>query len=161
MTITALVLLFGAFVLVDGIMILGSVITKAPGTADRKAVLILEGVLGVAAGLITLVWPDITGLVLLYLIALWALVMGIVEIAAAFVLRGAVRHDWVIGVVGVLSVLFGIALMITPGAGALIITWLIGWYALLSGVMLLYVAWKVHHAEPSGGAIGQARPLPT
>lgn len=161
LTLTALVLLFGAFVLVDGIVTIGNVVAKTPGTESQRGMHLLEGALGVAIGLVTLFWPGITGLVLLYLIAAWAIITGILEIVAAVALRGEVQRDWVLAIVGGLSLAFGILLMITPGAGALIITWLIGWYALFAGVVLLYLAWRVRQAEATGGAIGQARPLPT
>ena len=162
LTILALVLLFGAFVLVDGIIILAGVLGKAPGTEDRRALLIFRGVLGVGIGIMTLIWPDITALSLLWLIAAWAIITGILEIAVAISMRRELRHEWLLGIFGVLSLLFGIMLAITPGAGALVITWLIGWYALISGVVLLYLAWRLRQAEAgTGGAIGQARPLPT
>lgn len=161
LTVLALVLLFGAFAFIDGIMILAGVVGKAPGTQQRRGILIFEGVVGVAIGLMTLIWPDITAVALLWLIAAWALLTGLIEIAAAIALRGEVRHDWVLAVTGGLSVLFGILLAITPGAGALVITWLIGWYATITGVVLLYLAWRARQAaSQDGGTIGQTRPAP-
>ena len=162
LTILALVLLFGAFALVDGIMILAGTFGKDPAAQERRGVRIFQGILGVGIGIVTLVWPDITALALLWLIAIWAIVTGVLEIGASLALRGEVRHDWLLALVGVLSVIFGILLMITPGAGALVITWLIGWYALISGILVLYVAWRLRQAEAGGGGrIGEARPLAT
>jgi uncharacterized membrane protein HdeD (DUF308 family) len=160
-TLWALVLLWGAYVLVDGISILAAVFTHAPGTADRRGWLIVEGVAGIAAGLVTFVWPDITALALLFVIAAWALVTGVMEIVAAVRLREVLDREWLLGLLGVLSILFAIGLVITPGAGALVITWFIGWYAAFSGILLLALAWRVRKLEtalegaPARGQFGR------
>jgi uncharacterized membrane protein HdeD (DUF308 family) len=143
LTVTVLVLLFGAFVLIDGLASLALAVSFPVEARHRRKALLLEGVAGVLVGAVTFAWPGITGLALLWIIALWAIVTGIFEIAAAMRLRRALRNDWVLGLVGVLSVLFGIFLLITPGEGALVITWVIGWYAVLFGVLLLLFAWRV------------------
>jgi uncharacterized membrane protein HdeD (DUF308 family) len=149
LTLWALVVLFGAYVLVDGVSVLLDVFTgNAP--RDDRAVLVFQGLAGVAAGIVTLVWPDITALALLFLIAAWAFVRGAMEIVAAVRYRRELRHEWLLGVSGVLSIVFGLLLVITPGAGALVITWLIGWYALVVGVVLLALAWRFR-ALRSGG----------
>ncbi|MDQ4133807.1 MAG: HdeD family acid-resistance protein [Actinomycetota bacterium] len=143
LTVTALVLLFGAFVLVDGVASLALAVSFPVEARHRRKALLLEGVAGVLVGAITFAWPGITGLALLWIIALWALVTGALEIAAAIRLRRALRGDWFLALVGVLSVLFGAFLLITPGEGALVITWVIGWYAVLFGVLLLVFAGRV------------------
>jgi uncharacterized membrane protein HdeD (DUF308 family) len=147
LTLWALVLLWGAFVLVDGLSILAAVFSRAPGTADRRGWLIFEGVAGVAAGLVTFIWPAITALALLFVIAAWALITGVMEIVAAVRLREVLEREWLLGLLGVLSIAFAIGLVITPGAGALVITWFIGWYAALSGVVLLALAWRLRKLE--------------
>lgn len=143
LTVTVLVLLFGAFVLVDGLAGLALAVSFPVQARHRRKALLLEGVAGVLVGAVTFAWPGITGLALLWIIALWALVTGVLEIAAAIRLRRALRGDWFLAVVGALSVLFGILLLITPGEGALVITWVIGWYAVLFGVLLLVFAGRV------------------
>ena len=143
LTVTVLVLLFGAFVLLDGIASLALAVTFPVEARHRRKALLLEGVAGVLVGAITFAWPSVTGLALLWIIALWALVTGGLEIAAAIRLRRALRGDWFLALVGVLSVLFGIFLLITPGEGALVITWVIGWYAVLFGILLLVFAGRV------------------
>lgn len=143
LTVTVLVLLFGAFVLVDGVASLALAVSFPVEARHRRKALLFEGVVGVLVGAITFAWPGITGLALLWIIALWALVTGILEIAAAIRLRRALRGDWFLALVGVLSVLFGVFLLITPGEGALVITWVIGWYAVLFGVLLLIFAARV------------------
>lgn len=147
LTVTALVLLFGAFVLVDGIANLALAVSFPTDARHRRKALLLEGVAGVLIGAVTFAWPGITALALLWVIALWALVTGALEIAAAVRLRRALRGDWLLGVVGVLSVLFGLFLLITPGEGALVITWVIGWYAVIFGVLLLFLAWRVQRLQ--------------
>jgi uncharacterized membrane protein HdeD (DUF308 family) len=143
LTVTALVLLFGAFVLVDGLANLALAVSFPVEARHRRKALLVEGVAGVLVGAITFAWPSITGLALLWIIALWALVTGLLEIAAAIRLRRALRGDWILALVGILSVIFGVFLLITPGEGALVITWVIGWYAVFFGVLLLVFAWRV------------------
>lgn len=147
LTLWALVALWGAFVLVDGISTLAAVFTRAPGTEDRRGWLIFHGLTGIAAGVLTFIWPDITALALLFVIAAWAFVIGVVEIGAAVRLRRVLPNEWLLGLLGALSIVFAIALVITPGAGALVITWFIGWYALLSGVVRLALAWRLRKLE--------------
>jgi uncharacterized membrane protein HdeD (DUF308 family) len=93
------------------------------------------------------VWPGITALALLYVIAAWALLTGAVRIALAVQLRRVIEHEWLMVLSGVLSIAFAALLVITPGAGALAITWLIGWFALLFGSMLFALAWRLHKLE--------------
>lgn len=157
-TLWALVLLWGAYVLVDGISILGDVRTHAPGTDDRRGWLIFHGVTGIVAGVLTFIWPDITALALLFLIAAWAFVTGALEIIAAVRLRRVLPNEWLLAVLGVLSIAFAIGLVVTPGAGALVITWFIGWFALLAGAVRLGLAWRVRKLETElGGATGRRR----
>lgn len=116
---------------------------------------------GIAAGLVTFLWPGITALTLLFVIAAWAIVNGIVEISAAYRLRKEIHHEWLLVVMGLLSIAAGVMLAITPGAGALVITWVIGWFATLVGVSRLMLAWRLHRLENDpehryGGHIGAA-----
>jgi uncharacterized membrane protein HdeD (DUF308 family) len=147
LTILALVLLFGVYALVDGVMSLAAVIAHHSETEGRRAYYAVMGVAGIAAGIITFVWPGITALALLYVIAAWAFVTGVVEIVAAVRLRSAMHHEWLLGLAGALSVVFAILLVITPGAGALVITWLIGWYAMALGVVLMVLAWRLRRLQ--------------
>lgn len=147
-TLTTLVLLFGAYALVDGAMILAATVRGEPGTRGERGWLIVQGVTGIAAGLATFAWPDITALVLLYLIAAWALSTGAFEVATAVRLRRTLSQGWLLVLgAGVLSVLFGALLLLFPGSGALAITWLIGWYALFTGSFELALALRIHKLE--------------
>ena len=145
LTLWALVALFGAWVLVDGAFALWAALTGQG--RERRWLLVVEGIAGIAAGIITFVWPGITALVLLYLIAVWAFVTGVSKLVAAVRLRHEITHEWVLGLSGLLSIVFAILVVTTPGAGALVITWLIGWFALVSGAALVVLAWRLRRIE--------------
>jgi uncharacterized membrane protein HdeD (DUF308 family) len=161
LTLWALVLLFGAYALVEGVFALAHAFTNGPSARGRRKWLVAEGLFGIAAGIITFVWPAITALALLYLIAAWAIVTGAVEIATSIQLRTATRDWWLLLLAGIASIVFGVLLMVTPGAGALVITWLIGWYAVFFGAMLLALAWRLRRVEtalrgPERGRVREA-----
>lgn len=110
---------------------------------------VLAGLLGVAAGIIAFVWPAITALALLYVIAAWALVTGVFEIASAISLRREIAHEWMLVVTGLLSVALGVILLaVQPVAGILGIVWAIGWYALIASGVLAAMAWRLR--KPRG-----------
>jgi uncharacterized membrane protein HdeD (DUF308 family) len=155
-TLTALVLLFGAYALVDGVMALGVAIFGGRGAEGRRPWLALEGIVGVAAGLFTFLWPGITALVLLWWIAAWALVTGIIEIVAAVRLRREIEGEWLLGLSGVVSVLFGVLLAVRPGEGAIAVTWLIGICAIVFGVALLALAVELRRYRRTGIVPGGA-----
>jgi uncharacterized membrane protein HdeD (DUF308 family) len=113
-TLLALVIVFGAYAVVDGVLALGSAIAGGKTIAGSRGRLAVEGVLGIVAGVVAFVWPDITALALLWLIAFWALVTGILEIVAAVRLRREIQGEWLLAVSGALSVLFGILLVVCP-----------------------------------------------
>jgi uncharacterized membrane protein HdeD (DUF308 family) len=142
-TLTVLVLLFGAYALVDGLVALGTVIFGGGRAAGRRPWLILEGILGVAAGVVTFVWPQITAVALLALIAAWAVLTGVVELVAAVRLRREIEGEWLLALSGALSVIFGVLIVIWPGAGALAVVWLIGIYAIIFGVTLLMLGFRL------------------
>jgi uncharacterized membrane protein HdeD (DUF308 family) len=141
LTLAALVLLFGAYAIVDGV---SAIATGLRGEkTGRNWLLVVMGAAGVVAGLLTWFWPGLSALALLVLIGWWAIVTGVLEIAAAYRLRSVLRHEWLVAFSGGLSVLFGIFVLLFPGAGALALVWLIGWYAIVSGVALLVLAFRL------------------
>jgi uncharacterized membrane protein HdeD (DUF308 family) len=142
-TLWAMVVLWGAYALVDGTVAL----TGAIGDKYlyHRGWVAVTGVSGIIAGVLTFAWPGITTLALLFVIAAWSLVTGFSLIAIAIGERKQLTGEWVIALTGILAVLLGVVLMITPGAGALAITWAIGWWACLSGSASLVLAWTVHH----------------
>jgi uncharacterized membrane protein HdeD (DUF308 family) len=149
-TLLALVLLWGAYVLVNGFSSIWAVVRGAPEAREQRGLLLLSGIVSVVAGIVTFLWPGITALVLLYIIAGWALVTGVLDIVAAIRLRKELTDEWRWVLSGILSIVFAAILAITPGAGALAITWVIGWFAILDGVIMLSLAWKARSIEPGG-----------
>ena len=141
-TLTILIFLFGAFVLVDGVFGLVHAI-RYRRQLRRWGLLALEGVLGIAIGALTFSAPGITAFALLMLIAAWAIVTGVLQIVAAFRLRKEIQGEWLMGLMGLLSVAFGLLLVAQPGAGALAVAWIIATYAFIFGVLLVMMAFKV------------------
>ena len=142
-TLFVLVLFFGAYMLVDGIFAIVAAVRVA-GEEDRWWLLLIQGILGVLAGLVAFFWPGLTALALLYFIAAWAIVTGIMEIVAAIRLRQEIEGEWALGLSGLLSVIFGILLVVLPApAGLLSLVWLVGAYAVATGVLLLILAFRV------------------
>ena len=135
-SLAVLVLLFGAYALVDGVLAVVTAVRRRD-VSDRWWMLLLEGVVGIAAGIVTLVWPGITALALLYVIAAWALLTGAFEIAAAIRLRTIIVGEWLLVLSGIASIGLGILLMIFPGPGALVMVLWIGAYAFVFGVLLI------------------------
>jgi len=139
-TFTVLVLFFGAYALWDGIFaLIGAFRTEG----ERRWPLLLEGLVGIATGLVTFFWTDAATLALLLVIGVWAVVTGIFEIIAAIRLRKEIEGEWLLLISGVLSVLFGITLAIWPAAGLVAITWLIGGYAIAFGILLIVLGFRL------------------
>jgi uncharacterized membrane protein HdeD (DUF308 family) len=141
-TLGALVLLYGAYALADGVFAIAAVMAGRTGGRPWWSLLV-EGLVGIAVGIMTFAWPGITALVLLYLIAAWAFVTGIFEIVAAIRLREEIRGEWLLALSGILSILFGLALVVYPGAGALAVVWLIGAYAIAFGALLIALGFRL------------------
>lgn len=136
LSLLALVWFFGVWAIVDGVFSLGAAF-GAEGAGRRWPALVFEGVVGIAAGILTFAWPAITGLVLLYVIAAWAVITGVAELVTAIRLRKEIRGEWLLGFAGVLSVAFGILLFVHPLAGALAVAFWIGAYAIVFGGSLI------------------------
>ena len=139
----ALVLVFGAYALVDGIFAMFAGIA-ARGYFERWWAVLLEGVAGVVIGLLTFFWPNITALVLLYFIAAWALITGIFEIVAAIQLRRVITGEWMLILGGLLSIVFGVLLFVFPVAGAVSVIWVIGIYAVVFGISEIIFAFRLN-----------------
>lgn len=138
-TLVMLVLLFGAYALVDGIF---NVIAFFR-IASHHWALLIEGVIGIIAGILTFAWPAITAIALLYVIAFWAIFTGVFEIIAGVSLRKVIANEWLLVVIGILSFLFGLLILFAPGAGALAIVFWIAAYALVFGLFLLVLAFRL------------------
>jgi uncharacterized membrane protein HdeD (DUF308 family) len=138
-TLVTLILLFGAYALADGIFNIIAFFR----VASHHWALLIEGLIGIIAGILTFVWPAITALALLYVIAFWAIFTGIFEIIAGIRLRKVITNEWLLLLMGILSVLFGLFVLIAPGVGALAIVLWIGAYALVFGIFLLALAFRL------------------
>jgi uncharacterized membrane protein HdeD (DUF308 family) len=147
LTLFVLIVFFGAYTLVDGTF---AIVAGLRGSGSRRWLLLAEGVLGVLAGLIAFFWPGITALVLLYVIVAWAIFTGILKVVMAIWLRREIENEWLMVLSGVLSVLFGVILAVLPGVGLLSLVWLIGIYALIFGVALIVLGFRVRGQPTSG-----------
>ena len=137
-TIVVLALLFGAYMLIDGLVV------GFYGVWGHRAWwLVVQGVLGVTVGIVTLLIPSITIFALIYLIAFWAILRGIAEIVMANRLSGTVNGEFLLVATGAASVLFGIAVVFFPRAGMVAIVWVIGLYAIFMGILMLAAAFRV------------------
>ncbi len=131
---------FAAYALLDGAFAIAAALTGRG--AGHWWALLLEGVIGITAGVLTLFWPVVTGLALLWFIAAWAIATGVFEVVAAIRLRKEIAGEWLLALSGVLSVL-GVALFILPAEGALALAWLIAAYALTFGVLMVALAFRL------------------
>jgi uncharacterized membrane protein HdeD (DUF308 family) len=143
-TLASLVIVWGAYALADGAVALWSAITGKAYGEDRWLVG-LQGIIGVIAGVITLILPGATALGLLIVIAAWILVIGVLQVAAAIKLRKDIEGEFWLGLSGVLSVLFAFFLIARPGDGALALVWTIGIYAIIFGVSLVAFSFRIRN----------------
>ncbi|MQY02179.1 HdeD family acid-resistance protein [Actinomadura macrotermitis] len=142
-TVWALVVLFGAYALVDGVIAVAGAIRGSAGAGGSRGWLAVSGVAGIVLGLMALFWPAMTGLALLMLIAAWAVVTGVMEIVAAIAMRKEIEGEWLYALTGAVSVLFGVLLFIWPVSGALAVIWMIGFFSILFGAMMIGAAFRV------------------
>lgn len=142
LTVSVLVLLFGIYALIDGV---SAIITafRTRGSMSNWWVGALEGVVGIIIGILVLLWPAITALVLLYMIAAWAILTGILEIAAAIQLRKEIEGEFWLVLAGVASIAFGLLAFVYPAAGALSLVIFIAAYAVVFGIALVLLAFRL------------------
>jgi uncharacterized membrane protein HdeD (DUF308 family) len=159
-TLIALVVLFGVYAFADGLL---AVVAAARAVKHDRPwwPLVVEGVVGIAIGVLTFFWPDLTVMTLLYLIAAWAILTGILEIVAALRLRREIAGEWLLAVAGVLSIAFGLYVLANPLAGALAVIAIIGAFALVFGIVLIALGWRlrsVPHTQrgPRGQVTGNS-----
>jgi uncharacterized membrane protein HdeD (DUF308 family) len=146
-TLTFFVFLFGAYVLVDGILLVIKTIGHWRERDDRW-LLLLQGLVGIGIGVLTFARPGITALALLFYIAVWSLATGIMAISAGIRFRKEIKGEFWLILSGIASVIFSALLLIFPGAGALSVAWLIGVYALVFGALLIVLAIRLHGKRP-------------
>ena len=151
LTLVLLIVFFAAYALVDGVF---AIVAGLRGSEGSRWLLLAEGVLGVLAGLVAFFWPGMTATVLLFLISAWAILTGLLKVFMAIAFRRKVENVWLMGLSGVLSVLFGVVLAVWPGAGLLSLVWLVGIYALIFGVALIVLGFRARgHTQASGSRV--------
>jgi uncharacterized membrane protein HdeD (DUF308 family) len=149
-TLLVLVALFAAYALITA----GASIYAA--IRNRKTdkgwwLVLLVGLVALCAGVLALFYPGVTALVLVMLMGANALVTGVLDLAIAVRLRKTLRNEWMLVLAGIVSVVFGVLVMVFPGAGALAMVWMISFYAVLSGVLLLALAFRMRSSAPTKG----------
>ena len=148
-SLLALVLLWGAYAVIDGAAAM-ALAARFGSEGRRWGWLFFEGLVGVAAAVVTALRPGTTAFALLVLIAAWAVLTGIAEIVAAIELRHEIRGEWLLAASGVLSIAFGALTMVFPGAGALALVVVIGAYAIAFGVLVTALGFRIHHWATQG-----------
>lgn len=143
-TLIVLVVLFSAYALVDGVVLTILAVKNRKHDSDWWLML-LTGLVSIAAGVVAFAWPGITTVSLFYVIVAWAIVTGISEVIYAIQFRKVIEGEWLLVLDGILSVAFGILLIAQPIPGALAVLWLIGVYAIAYGVMLVVLAFRLRN----------------
>jgi uncharacterized membrane protein HdeD (DUF308 family) len=139
-----LILFFGVYAIVDGLIAIGTGFARTKDT-PRWWAFLLEGLISIGAGVVALIWPDLATLVLVYMIAAWAVFTGILEIVAAIRLRHEIDNEWFLALGGILSIGLGILLFLQPAAGSLALIWMIGGYALVFGVLMVILGFRLRN----------------
>jgi uncharacterized membrane protein HdeD (DUF308 family) len=164
-SLVVLVLLYGAYALVDGILAIVAAFRRRQSHEGPRWAYFLLGLLGIAAGVVTLLWPGITALVLLYVIACWALVGGVFEIIAAVRLRKEITGEWLLALSGIAHIAFGVLLMMSPAVGALALVLWIGACTLVYGAVVVALAFRLrsweHRDRPEFPGSFHAPPAPS
>ena len=155
-TLWALVAIFGAYALIDGIFAIVEAFRRDVRRESWWALLV-EGIVGVVIGILAFTWPGLTAFGLLYLIAFWAIVTGVFEIITAIRLRHEITGEWLMALVGVLSIVFGLLLIAFPVAGAISVVLMIGAFVFAMGVVMVSLAFKLRSLRTPGGVMPQER----
>lgn len=143
-TLITLTLLWGAYTLVDGVFALwASISGRTAGTMGPRWWLAISGVISILAGLAAFFWPGITAFILLIFIGVWAIIIGVLTIWGAIQARKEIEGEWLLGLFGLVAIAFGLLLLFQPGAGALSLIWTIAWYAIIAGILLIVLAFRV------------------
>jgi uncharacterized membrane protein HdeD (DUF308 family) len=141
-TTVRLLVLFGVYALVDGLFSLYSALVNRRRRGGWW-LLLVEAVAGVGVGILAFVWPQITALAFLHLIAAWAMVTGVLELVAAFQLRRQVEGEWVLALAGIVSIVLGLLLALRPGSGLVAVVWFVGAYAIVFGILLIVLGFRL------------------
>jgi uncharacterized membrane protein HdeD (DUF308 family) len=147
-TIAVLVTIFGFYALFDGIFAIISTV-KAVHGHRRWGAFLFEGVVGILFGLYAIIFPIAAAAAFVTFVAVWAVFTGVLEIAAAIRLRRHIRGEWMLILVGVLSILLGFTLLIAPVSGAVFLVWILASYGLIFGVLLIALGFRMRRLPES------------
>jgi uncharacterized membrane protein HdeD (DUF308 family) len=152
-TLAAIVILLGAYMFVDGVFAIMAAL-RGIRAGDRWGWMLVEGILGIVAGIIVFRTPSTGAIVLLWLVAFWAITHGIAEILAGIKLRKLIEGEWLLILAGVLSLALGIYVLMRPGVGLLLLVTWVGVYALFAGIVTLILSFRIRkwsHEHPYTG----------
>jgi uncharacterized membrane protein HdeD (DUF308 family) len=152
LTLFTLIIMYGVYAAADGVLAL--VAAFQGGTMAPRWWLALVGVLGLLAAAATFFYPQVTAIILIMFIGVWAIAHGILEIVGAIQLRKEIDNEWLLALGGALSIIFGVFVAVQPGAGALALVWLIGAYSIAFGIVLVAFSLRLRrriaaHAPPA------------
>ena len=142
-TLVALTYLWGAYALVDGVVAIWAAFSASGDDAGPRWWLGLSGIVSILASIVAFVYPGLTALVLLVVIAVWAIIIGVLQLYAAMQLRKVINNEWWLILSGLLSIAFGAVLIAWPGTGALAVIWTIAWFAVFFGCMFIGLAFEL------------------
>jgi uncharacterized membrane protein HdeD (DUF308 family) len=140
-TAVALVFMFAAYAILDGILTIAAAVRNRAEN-DRWWLGLLEGIVDIAAGVVAFLFPGLAAITLVFVIAIWAIVTGVLEIAAAIRLRKEITNEWALGLTGLVSVILGVIMVLNPSAGLVGMVWVIASYAIIFGILMLVLAFN-------------------
>jgi uncharacterized membrane protein HdeD (DUF308 family) len=143
LALLTLVYLFGAFAIVDGVSALIALVRGEPHLRRHGWAVGIIGIVGIGAGIIAFIYPGITAIALLYVVAAWAIVMGIFQVLAAIRLRREVKGELWLAIAGIFTALFGVLLVVAPGTGLVSLVWIVGIWSVVYGAMTLAFSWRL------------------
>jgi len=151
LTAVALVFMFAAYAVLDGILTIAASIRNREEN-DRWWLGLLEGIVSIAAGVVAFLFPTLAAITLLFVIAIWAIITGLLEIAAAIRLRREIENEWALGLTGVVSIALGVIMILNPGAGLIGLVWAIAGYAIIFGILMIVLAIRASQLANRSGA---------
>lgn len=150
MTALLLVYLFAGYALVDGVLTIASSFRER-AMNDAWWLVLLEGIVDIIAGVLAILFPTLAAITLVFVFAVWAIITGLIEIVAAIRLRREISNEWALGLTGVVSIILGVIMMISPGAGLIGLVWAIAGYAIIFGILMLILAIRAGNLVNRGG----------
>lgn len=153
LTLRVLVTLVGAYLLADGLSLLASYVRGDPDARQAGWSVAIMGILGIIAGVVALVWPNITAIVLLVIVAVWAILTGVFQVIAAVRLRREIQGELLMAIGGIISIAFGLYLLVYPSDGLVSLVSLVGFWAIVFGVTQVVLAFRIRSRRDDAAEI--------